>query len=73
MWLIADVLTLASDAVSAEGGFGEATHIRVGGDGGEGRIRLDYNELNAQAQGSSGATTEEASVAEPDPGYSATP
>ncbi len=73
VWLIADVLALASGAVSAEGGLGEATHIRIGGDGGEGRIRLDYNELNAETQGTSGASTEEALVAEPDPGYSATP
>ncbi len=71
--LIADTLTLATDAVDAQGGYGESTHIRLGGDGGVGRVRFDYNELNGYAQGSADATSQEADVSEPDPGYSATP
>ena len=73
IYLVADTMTLAADSIDAQGGFGESSHIRAGGDGGYGRIRLDYNDLNGNTQGSSGASTEEASVCEPDAGYSATP
>jgi hypothetical protein len=71
VYLVADAMSLATGSVLAGGGDGEQTHIRLGGNGGDGRIRLDYNELNAVAQGS--ASTEEADACEPDAGYSATP
>ena len=73
VYLVADAMTLAADAISAAGGDGETTHTRLGGDGGVGRVRLDYNELNTYAEGSSDASTEEASSCDPDPGYSAAP
>ena len=71
IWLVADSMDLATDSVGATGGDGEQTHIRLGGDGGDGRIRLDYNELNSNAYGS--ATTEEEDACEPDAGHSETP
>ena len=71
IWLVADSLTLATDSLNAEGGLGESSHIRAGGDGGVGRIRLDYNELNGLAFGS--ASTDEADACEPDPGHSEAP
>ncbi|HJN77665.1 MAG TPA: putative metal-binding motif-containing protein [Myxococcota bacterium] len=73
IFLVADAMTLATDALSAAGGDGETTHTRLGGDGGVGRIRLDYNELNTYAEGSSDASTAEADACDPDPGYSTTP
>jgi hypothetical protein len=73
IWLIADSMTLATDSVAADGGFGQASYTRVGGDGGEGRVRVDYNDINGVTAGATGASTEEAAVCEPDPGYSATP
>ena len=73
IWLTADAMTLAADALSAAGGDGQTTHTRLGGDGGVGRIRLDYNELNTYTQGSGDASTEESSVCDPDPGHTTTP
>ena len=73
VWLIADALTLATGAISAEGGFGEATHIRLGGDGGDGRVRVDCTTCNGATQGSSAATTALEAASVPDPGYSTTP
>ncbi|MBM4391011.1 MAG: putative metal-binding motif-containing protein [Deltaproteobacteria bacterium] len=73
IWLLADTLTLGSASVDATGGFGEDTHIRVGGDGGYGRVRLDYNTLNGYGYGSGGDTTEQAIASEPDAGHAETP
>jgi hypothetical protein len=73
IWVIADSLDLVSDALYAEGGLGESTHTRVGGDGGYGRIRLDFNMINGYAYGSGNATTEVATVSEPNAGYSTAP
>ncbi len=69
IWLLADTLTLPADAIDAGGGFGEATHIRYGGDGGDGRVRLDFNTLNGDAWGSAAATTAAAAASTPDAGY----
>jgi hypothetical protein len=71
IYLMADTLMLTSESVVATGGLGEQTHIRLGGDGAVGRIRLDYNTLNGAAFGS--ATSEEENAAEPDVGYSDSP
>ncbi len=73
IWLVADTLSLGSDSVDATGGFGEDTHIRVGGDGGYGRVRLDYNVLNGYAYGSGSDTTERGTASEPDAGHAETP
>ena len=73
VWLVADTVDLSSDAITAEGGLGESSHTRIGGDGGYGRVRIDCNTCNGYSQGTSDAETELASAAEPDPGYSATP
>ncbi len=73
IWLVADTLSLGSESVDATGGFGEDTHIRVGGDGGYGRVRLDYNVLNGYAFGSGGDTAAQGTVSEPDAGHAETP
>jgi len=73
IWVIAEDMSLAADAIVAEGGLGEDTHIRIGGDGGVGRIRVDFNTLNGFDEGTSSADTELDAGAEPDPGYSVAP
>lgn len=73
VWLVADTLTLVTDAVDAGGGFGEATHIRIGGDGGAGRIRLDYNAVNGLSYGAGGDATAAADACVPDAGWRAAP
>jgi len=73
IWIIAEDLSLAADTIVAEGGLGEDTHERIGGDGGVGRIRVDFNTLNGFDEGTSEAEAELEAVSEPDPGYSGTP
>ena len=73
IWLAADTVSLASGSVSAEGGYGNSSNIRHGGDGGYGRVRIDCNTCNTYSQGSANASTALNSAAEPDPGYSITP
>ena len=73
IWLQADTLTLGSGAVDASGGFGEATHIRHGGDGGEGRVRIDCVTCNGSAWGTASADAALDDMAEPDPGYTEQP
>ncbi|MCB9741039.1 MAG: putative metal-binding motif-containing protein [Alphaproteobacteria bacterium] len=73
IWLAADTVSLASGSVSAEGGYGNSSNIRHGGDGGYGRVRIDCNTCNTYSQGSANASTALNSAAEPDPGYSTTP
>ena len=70
VYLEVDVLELAVDAVDAQGGFGESSHIRAGGDGGWGRVRIDCATCNGFAHGSTDADAALAAGAEPDPGYS---
>ena len=73
IWLQVDDLTLATDSIDASGGFGESSHIRVGGDGGEGRVRIDCVTCNGYSNGTTSAETELDDAAEPNPGYSETP
>ncbi len=73
VWLVADTLTLAMAAVDASGGFGESTHIRVGGDGGEGRIRLDYNAVNGASYGGGSDAAAADDASEPDAAWRAAP
>ncbi len=73
VWLVADDLTLGSGAVDATGGFGEATHTRVGGDGGDGRVRLDYQRINGFEWGASEASTAVGTGSEPDAAFTDVP
>ncbi len=69
--LEADAVVLAADAVDATGGFGETTHVRLGGDGGVGRIRIDCGTCNGFAHGTPEADDALNAGAEPDPGFTA--
>lgn len=46
IWLSADTLSLSVDALSATGGAGQTAVERAGGDGGDGRIRVDCDTLD---------------------------
>ena len=70
IWLIADSTVLAASGVDATGGFGEQTHVRLGGNGGWGRVRIDCSSCNGFDQGTPEATTVLEAVSEPDPGWS---
>ncbi|MCP4873482.1 MAG: choice-of-anchor D domain-containing protein [Proteobacteria bacterium] len=71
IFLVVDDLTLAVDAVDASGGFGQDDYIRVGGDGGVGRVRVDFGTVNGFALGSPEADGAIADGALPDAGFSA--
>jgi hypothetical protein len=73
VWLAADTVSLDADSVDASGGFGEATHIRLGGDGGDGRVRIDCATCNGASQGSTAAETALDAAAVPNPGHSVSP
>ncbi|HND34542.1 MAG TPA: hypothetical protein PLA94_31280, partial [Myxococcota bacterium] len=73
IWLITSAATLGSNSLNASGGYGEATHIRHGGNGGVGRIRVDFETVNGSAYGSAAATTALATAALPDAGYTSDP
>ena len=73
IWIIADTLTLVANTFDATGGYGESTHTRDGGDGGEGRIRLDFNEINGYMSTASAATSQANSACDPNPGTIGTP
>lgn len=73
IWIVADTLTLGTDSLDASGGFGEDTHIRQGGDGGFGRIRVDFNSINTHDFGSGGDLSSLTAGSTPDVGYSETP
>ena len=73
IWLQAETLTLGTGAVDASGGFGESTHIRVGGDGGEGRVRIDCVTCNGSAHGTTTAESALDDASTPDPGHSVSP
>jgi hypothetical protein len=73
VWLITEETELAAGSVDASGGFGEATHERLGGDGGDGRVRIDCNTCNGYSQGSTDAASALQDAAEPDPGHSDSP
>ncbi|GDX80025.1 hypothetical protein LBMAG42_18360 [Deltaproteobacteria bacterium] len=69
VWIMADTMTVPAGGIAATGGFGESTHTRDGGDGGEGRIRVDTNEINGYMITASAATTAANSACDPNPGY----
>lgn len=73
VWVIADTLLLAADAIDAQGGLGESTHIRAGGDGGFGRVRVDCVTVNRVGCTSASGATALEHAAEPDAAYVATP
>ena len=73
VWLIADEVDLATDSIDAEGGTGEARNIRAGGDGGDGRVRIDCNTCNGAALGSAAADAALDAASVPDPGHSVSP
>ena len=73
IWVMAGTLDAPEAAFDATGGYGESTHTRVGGDGGYGRIRLDYEEINGLLEARSAADVQADLVSEPDPGYTAAP
>jgi hypothetical protein len=64
---------LGSGSVVATGGTGESTHQRAGGDGGEGRIRVDCSTCNGVAQGTPEAEDALDRACDPDPGHSEDP
>jgi hypothetical protein len=74
--IVASALELAADTVWATGGAGGESAAALGvygGDGGDGRIRLDYDTLNGEAAGSEAAGTEANAASAPNPGFSASP
>ena len=73
IWLIADSTILAAVGVDATGGLGEQTHVRLGGNGGVGRVRIDCALCNTFDQGTPEAATVLEAVSEPDPGWSEAP
>ncbi len=73
VWLIAEDLYLATDAVNAEGGLGQDDYERAGGDGGVGRVRIDFNTLNDAEEGTTDADAALEEGAEPDPESSSVP
>ena len=73
VWIVADAVDLAADSIDAEGGAGEARNIRAGGDGGDGRVRIDCATCNGSSQGSVGATSALNAASAPDAGHSAAP
>ena len=73
IWIIADTLTVVANTFDATGGYGESTHTRDGGDGGEGRIRLDFNEINGYMSTASASTSQANSASDPNPGTIGTP
>ncbi len=73
VWLVADTLTLASGAIDASGGLGESTHIRAGGDGGAGRVRVDCTSVNGADCATTAGESALATASEPDAGYVGAP
>ena len=71
--LLADAVDLAADSVVAEGGLGQASYIRAGGDGGVGRIRVDCTTCNGAVQGTATADSALDSACTPNPGANSTP
>ncbi|MCK6518451.1 hypothetical protein L6R46_25760, partial [Myxococcota bacterium] len=73
LWLAADDLSLASGAVDAQGGLGNSSNIRVGGNGGSGRVRVDCGSCNGYSNGSAEASAALSDAATPDPAASSVP
>lgn len=70
VYLVAGDFELAPNAIEAIGGLGYADVIRPGGDGGVGRVRLDFERFSGETSPASGALN---AVSEPDPGFTALP
>ncbi len=70
IFLMADEVQLAPSSVLAPGGEGQDATVRVGGNGGYGRIRIDCEICNGHKQGSDEAQQALIEAAEPDPGHS---
>jgi len=73
LWLITQVLSAAEHSLIARGGAGESSHDRYGGDGGDGRVRVDCQVCNGAEHASSEATEALALASDPDPGFSEAP
>ena len=76
IYLVAAQMTLDADTVLASGGAGSESAAMLGvyaGDGGDGRIRLDFGFLNGFAQGTEDATNAANEASAPNPGYVDTP
>ncbi len=73
IFLVADTVDLATGSVNASGGLGESSHVRIGGNGGYGRVRIDCSTCNGATQGSTSASSALADASAPDPGASSTP
>lgn len=71
--ILADSLELVSDAILAEGGLGQSSYIRAGGDGGDGRVRIDCHTCGGYAQGTTEAEAALDAGSSPAPGHSSTP
>ena len=73
IWLVANAVDLDDDAIYAPGGTGNSSNIRAGGDGGEGRVRVDCDTCNGYAGGDASAETALNAASEPDPGHIGAP
>ncbi len=76
IYLITRDLVAADASIRATGGSGQesgSSWARWSGDGGDGRIRLDFDTINGIAQGNGDAETTANAVADPDPGFLAVP
>jgi hypothetical protein len=76
LFLVASEMQLSADSIWATGGAGAESAAVLGvyaGDGGDGRIRLDYDTLNGEPAGSEAAGSEANAAAAPNPGFSAEP
>ncbi|MEC7946680.1 MAG: putative metal-binding motif-containing protein, partial [Myxococcota bacterium] len=76
IYLVATTLQLAVDSILATGGAGAESAAALGvyaGDGGDGRIRLDYSSLNGEANGSEAAAAEGNIASAPNPGFIGSP
>ncbi len=73
VFLQAESASLFADSVQATGGLGNSSNLRVGGDGGQGRVRIDCTTCNGFAHGGTDADTALVDAASPDPGHSVSP
>ena len=73
VFILRDSLELVSDAILAEGGLGQSSYIRAGGDGGEGRVRIDCHTSGGYAQGTTEAEAALDDGSSPAPEHSSTP
>ncbi len=72
LWLLGDSVDLAASSVTSLGGFGQKDYIRDGGDGGDGRIRIDCDTCNGYSNASLAGENAMRDASEPDLGSSDT-